>query len=65
MKKEAIETAFNFVELDDIEEWDAYMKVVEGNIYNGLINEPEVEEVELERRKRELFERRLLLVKKK
>lgn len=43
-EKEAIEKAIENVELSDMESWEALEHVVEGNCFNGLLNDIEVEE---------------------
>ena len=41
---EAIEKALGTVELSDIESWEALEHIVEGNCFNGQLNDIEVEE---------------------
>jgi hypothetical protein len=43
-EKEAIEKAIENVDLSDMESWDALEHVVEGNCFNGPLNDIEVEE---------------------
>ena len=43
-EEQALETAFDKATLEDVGEWDLFYKVVEGNVFCGSINEPEVYE---------------------
>lgn len=43
-EKEAIEKAIENVDLSDMESWEALEHVVEGNCFNGPLNDIEVEE---------------------
>lgn len=45
-EKEALEVAIESATLNDIEEWDMHEIVCEGNVYHGLINRYEIEEIE-------------------
>lgn len=45
-KEEALEVAFESASLTDVTEWDVHKKICEGNVFHGLINEYELEEME-------------------
>jgi hypothetical protein len=43
-EKEALEKALESeVKLDDIEEWDVHEHIIEGNIFYGNCNDPEID----------------------
>lgn len=44
-KEDAIDEAFQNASLNDIDEWDVYSQIVEGNVLYAPQNEVEVEEV--------------------
>lgn len=43
-EEDAKKKALGMATIDDIEEWEALEQVVEGNCFNGIMNEIEVEE---------------------
>lgn len=45
-EKEALEVAFESTTLHDVVEWDLHEKICEGNVFHGLINRYEIEEIE-------------------
>lgn len=45
-KEEALEVALESATLTEIEEWETHETVCKGNVFCGLLNQYEVEEVE-------------------
>jgi len=44
-EEQAVDMAFEKVTIDDIEEWDAVGKIIQGNVFYGIMNEFNVEEL--------------------
>ena len=45
-REEALDKAHMIVEIDDIVEWSTCNHIIKGNIFNGELNDYEIEEME-------------------
>lgn len=43
--EQAFKLARDKASLEDVETWETHKKIVEGNVFHGVINEYEVEEI--------------------